>query len=252
MTRLVRDGAEDATVRVVLAHGAGAGLDSTFLQHFAEGLVARGALVVRFEFPYMERRRQGLRPPPDRLPVLLDTFRAVLGELGEPRRWCIGGKSMGGRIASMVADELGVAGLFCLGYPFHPPKQPDKLRTDHLAELRTPSLIVQGTRDPFGTEAEVASYRLSAAIRLLWLPDGDHSFAARRASGHSTAAHVTTALDAVAAFARDSCASPSRLSPGRSASSSASRGAGARPETGSARDRRSTTSRARRRPSPRS
>lgn len=210
MTRLVRDGAERAAARVVLAHGAGAGLDSAFMQHFAEGLAARGLYVVRFEFPYMERRRQGLRPPPDRAPVLLETFRAVLAELGEPARWCIGGKSMGGRIASMVADELGVAGLFCLGYPFHPPKQPHKLRTEHLARLRTPCLIVQGTRDPFGSEADVASYALSAAIRLLWLADGDHSFAARKGSGHSSAAHVEAALDAVAALAREVGARPAR------------------------------------------
>jgi uncharacterized protein len=206
VTRLVRDGSAGAPLRAVLAHGAGAGLDSAFMQHFADGLVGRGLQVVRFEFPYMERRRQGLRPPPDRLPVLLETFRAVLRELGEPQRWCIGGKSMGGRIASMVADELGVAGLFCLGYPFHPPKQPDKLRTAHLAELRTSTLIVQGTRDPFGTVADVASYRLSPAIEMLWLPDGDHSFAARKASGHSTAEHITTALDAVAELAREVCA----------------------------------------------
>lgn len=196
-----RDGPRRSERRLILAHGAGAGMDSEFMAKFAAGLAERGVYTVRFEFPYMERRRRdGSGGPPDRPEVLLQRFREIVSEVGKPERTCIGGKSMGGRIASMVADELGVRGVVCLGYPFHPLERPDKLRTAHLAELRTPTLIVQGTRDPFGTEAEIAAYTLSRALRLVYLPDGDHSFAPRRASGHTKAGHFTAALDAVTQF----------------------------------------------------
>jgi predicted alpha/beta-hydrolase family hydrolase len=89
---------------------------------------------------------------------------------------------MGGRMASLVADEVGVRGLVCLGYPFHPPGQPEKTRTAHLADLRTPTLIVQGTRDTLGSQEDVAGYALSPQIRLVWLADGDHSFKPRKSS----------------------------------------------------------------------
>jgi predicted alpha/beta-hydrolase family hydrolase len=107
---------------------------------------------------------------------------------------------MGGRIASLVADECGARGLVCLGYPFHPPGEPQKLRTAHLAGLRTPALIVQGTRDPFGTPDDVAGYRLAPGIRIVWLEDGDHSFKPRASSGHTEAEHLRTAVAAVAGF----------------------------------------------------
>lgn len=112
----------------------------------------------------------------------------------------IGGKSMGGRMASLVADELGVAGLICLGYPFHPPGKPDKLRTAHLAGLQTPTLICQGERDTFGQRAEVAGYDLSSAINFEWLPDGDHSFKPRKRSGFTEADNLAAAAAACAAF----------------------------------------------------
>jgi uncharacterized protein len=202
MTALRTTGSPRSKLRLILAHGAGAGMDSDFMANFADGLAERGAFVVRFEFPYMAARRKGQRKPPDRLPVLMQTWRDVVAEVGKPERTCIGGKSMGGRIASMVADELGVAGLVCLGYPFHPPGQPAKLRTEHLEKLRTKTLIVQGSRDAFGTEAEIATYALSKAIRIVSLPDGDHSLVPRRASGHTRAAHFQAALDAVEKFLR--------------------------------------------------
>ena len=118
----------------------------------------------------------------------------------------IGGRSMGGRVASMVADELHgrgeIAGLVCLGYPFHPPGKPDQLRTAHLVHLASPALIVQGERDEFGTRAEVDGYTLSPAIEILWLPDGDHSLTPRKSvSGFGYRDHVATTADAVVAFA---------------------------------------------------
>ena len=199
---MLSDGPDDATTALVLAHGAGAPMDSPFMAAFAEGLAGHGFRVFRFEFPYMAARRQGRRPGPDREPVLLDTWRTVAAHLPGERRLVIGGKSMGGRMASMVADELGVAGLVCLGYPFHAPGRADRPRIAHLQALRTPALIIQGTRDPFATPDEIASYGLSRSIQLHWVPDGDHDFKPRAASGRTQARNWAEAIQAVAAFAR--------------------------------------------------
>jgi hypothetical protein len=178
-------------------------MDSPFMAAFAEGLAARGYRVARFEFPYMAKRRHsGRKRPPDRANVLLDAWRAVIAELG-PERLVIGGKSLGGRIASMIADEAGVRGLACLGYPFHPPGRPENPRTDHLRHLRTPTLILQGARDPFGPPGEVDGYELSSAIRVHWLEDGDHGFKPRKASGRSERQNWDEAIEAVAAFVAD-------------------------------------------------
>jgi uncharacterized protein len=202
MVDFLFDGPEDGP-RVVLAHGAGAPMDSSSLNALAAGLAAEGLRVARFEFPYMRARRtEGRRPGPDREPVLLDTWRAAIAELGGAGSLVIGGRSMGGRMASMVADEAGARGLVCLGYPFHPPGQPGRTRTAHLEHLRTPTLIVQGTRDPFGTPEDVAGYRLAPAIRIVWLEDGDHSFKPRAASGRTEKQNLQEAIAAVAGFVR--------------------------------------------------
>lgn len=197
---VLADGPEGAAVTCVLAHGAGGPMDSPFMAFFAEGLAARSIRAVRFEFPYMAERRQGgRRRLPDRTPVLLDAWRAVLAGM-DPARTVIGGKSLGGRMASMIADEAGVCGLLCLGYPFHPPNTPDKPRVAHLRDLRTPTLILQGTRDPFGSREEVETYELSPAIRIHWLEDGDHSFKPRRSSGRSGEQALAEALEAAGGF----------------------------------------------------
>lgn len=160
----------------LFAHGAGAPMDHPWMTRVARGIAEGGVRVIRFEFPYMAARRtSGKRGAPDRQPVLLDTYRRVIEEAGGGEHVTIGGKSMGGRMASMVADEMGVRGLVCFGYPFHPPGQPEKLRTEHLEHLRTETLILQGTRDPFGTAEEVRTYRLSRTMRIEWLRDGGHS-----------------------------------------------------------------------------
>ena len=199
---LLADGPADAALTVVLAHGAGAPMDSPWMTTVARGLAGQGLRVVRFEFPYMaQRRTDGRRRPPDRTPALLAAWRAVAARF-DPARLVIGGKSMGGRMASMVADDLGVRGLVCLGYPFHPPGRPDRLRTEHLAQLRTPALVLQGERDPFGTRDEVAAYALSPAIRLAWLPGGNHDFTPPRASGRTGRQNLEEAIAAAAAFAR--------------------------------------------------
>lgn len=200
MADFLYDGPDDAPITVALAHGAGAPMDSAFMAAFAAGLAERGLRVVRFEFPYMARRRaEGTKRPPDRAPVLLDCWRAVIAELG-PERLVVAGKSMGGRMASLVADEMGAKGLVCLGYPFHPPGKPERLRTEHLESLKTPALILQGERDPFGRREEVAKYKLSRAIRVVWLPDGDHGLKPRKASGRTEAENWQTAIGEMADF----------------------------------------------------
>ena len=194
------DGPRRADTTIVLAHGAGAGFDSPSLEAITAGLAERGIRVARFEFPYMiARRRDGTRRPPDRQPVLLETWRSVIDQLGG-EGLVIGGKSMGGRIASMIADDAGVAGLVCLGYPFHPPGRPEKTRTEHLADLRTPALILQGERDRFGTPGDVAGYELSASITVEWLPDGDHDLAPRKRSGRTLEQNWNDAVEAIAGF----------------------------------------------------
>ncbi|MHC4079121.1 MAG: alpha/beta family hydrolase [Planctomycetota bacterium] len=186
---------------MVLAHGAGAPMDSEFLERMAGELAALEVRVVRFEFPYMaERRRTGKKRPPNSQNLLMSCWREVVAALGTAGQLVIGGKSMGGRIASMVADELGVRGLACLGYPFHPPGNPQKLRTAHLENLQTRTLIVQGERDSLGKPDEVETYPLSANIRLLWMPDGDHSLKPRKSSGRTEEENLVAAAAALAAF----------------------------------------------------
>ncbi|MEQ8666874.1 MAG: alpha/beta fold hydrolase [Rhodospirillales bacterium] len=190
---------------VILAHGAGAPMDSPFMQAFGEGMAARGIRAARFEFPYMAGRREsGKKRPPNPAGVLLDTWREAIADIGGPV--VVGGKSMGGRMASMIAAELEsegspVAGVACLGYPFHPPGQPDKMRVDHLMEITTPVLILQGTRDPFGTRDEVPGFGLPRRIAIEWLKDGDHGFKPRKASGLSEQDNWEQAMDLLAAFA---------------------------------------------------
>lgn len=194
---------------LLLAHGAGQGMTSPFFEKIVELLLAHGIAVARFEFDYMAARRDGgKRRPPPKMDVLLAEYGAALEELrsevGQDQPIVIGGKSMGGRAASMIADGLfagrAVAGLVCLGYPFHPPKKPESLRTAHLAEMRTPALIVQGERDPFGTREEVKGYPLSPSIRLSWTSDGDHDLAPRAKSGFTRTGNLASAADAIAAF----------------------------------------------------
>lgn len=197
------DGPTTADRTLVLAHGAGAPMDSPFMRIVAQEIAASGIRVARFEFPYMRRRREtGRRGAPDAPAVLLQSWRDAIGELGSPDRLIVGGKSMGGRIASLVADEAAVRGLVCLGYPFHPPGDPAKTRTRHLQALTTPTLIVQGERDSFGGREEVARYMLSREIRIEWIADGDHSFKPRKSSGRSEAENLRAAIELVVSFVR--------------------------------------------------
>jgi predicted alpha/beta-hydrolase family hydrolase len=205
MTDFLFDGPDNALVTILLAHGAGAPMDSASMTATAKALAAAGFRVARFEFAYMAARRSGQRKPPPRAESVQPEYVAAIDALEAKGKLIICGKSMGGRVASMIADQMlaagKIAGLLCLGYPFHPPEKPQQLRTAHLAQLRTPTLIVQGTRDPFGTPDEVAGYQLSKAIALLWLEDGDHDLKPRKKiSGYSAADHLKTMADRVAAW----------------------------------------------------
>jgi predicted alpha/beta-hydrolase family hydrolase len=187
--------------RAVLAHGAGAGKDHPFLARFAAALAERGVEVLRFDFPYMAAGRR----VPDRGPVLEAALAQVVAEEARDLPLFVGGKSMGGRIASQAAARgllPGVRGLFFLGYPLHPPGRPAQRRDAHLPNVGMPLLFVQGARDAFGDESEVAplAARLGAALHVV--PYADHSFAVRRKDGGDGPEVLEAAADAVAAWMR--------------------------------------------------
>ncbi|WP_137817272.1 alpha/beta family hydrolase [Pseudomonas sp. 2FG] len=192
-----------AEVCLILAHGAGAAMDSPFMQGMAERLATRGVAVLRFEFAYMAARRvDGRKRPPNPQAQLLEAWRQVYAQVRQEFSGpvAIGGKSMGGRMASLLADELGSAALVCLGYPFHAIGKVDKPRVAHLADLQTPTLMVQGERDAMGDRLTVAGYKLSVMIELLWLTAADHDLKPLKASGFTHEQHLDSAADAVAAF----------------------------------------------------
>lgn len=171
---------------LILAHGAGAPADSPFMDMLAESLADEGVTTVRFEFRYMAKRREdGRKRPPDRQPALLAQFEQLIAEIVEGtlagRPLFTGGKSMGGRMASLLAADPRLKGRFkgvlCFGYPFHPPGKPDRWRTDHFPDFWCPVLIVQGTRDPFGKPGEVSARRSTLSeAELVWLEGGNHDF----------------------------------------------------------------------------
>jgi len=196
---LINDPPGRSRCTLVLAHGAGAPMDTPFMETIAAGVAAGGVRVVRFEFPYMAQRRiDGKRRPPNRAPLLQATWKSVIASQKAPV--FIGGKSMGGRIASMVACDVAVEGVICLGYPFHPAGKPERLRIEHLQSMTVPTLIVQGQRDPMGNAAEVAGYDLSDRVQLHWLTDGDHSFKPRKSSGVPLEENLAEAVQVVTRF----------------------------------------------------
>lgn len=192
---------------LLLAHGAGAGMDSPFMEQLAEALARRDLRTLRFDFPYMaQARAEGRRRPPNPAPVLLEHWRAMVAtwRAAESGPLWLAGKSMGGRMASLLADELGAAGLVCLGYPFHPAGKPERLRTEHLATLATPTLIVQGERDALGTRTEVAGYALAPTLEVQWIATADHDLKPLKSSGLSQTQALVETAAWVAAFVRSS------------------------------------------------
>lgn len=202
----VVNGPETASSGFLFAHGAGAPMDSDFMETVANGLASRGVRVIRFEFPYMAKRRiDGKKRPPDRQPILVQSFVDALEAL--PRsvaKVYIGGKSMGGRMATLLtADTLAVeahdiAGCICFGYPFHAPGKPMGNRMDHFSSLVQPLLICQGTRDPFGGQEELARYSIPKKAKICWIEDGDHDLKPRKASGRTHSENIVNAIDRAA------------------------------------------------------
>ena len=191
-----------AAAVLVLAHGAGAGQKHPFMTATAKGLAARHISVVTFDFPYMRERRH----VPDKAPVLEAAFRDVINsarEWSETKDVFIGGKSMGGRMATHLGAQGldGLLGIVALGYPLHPPGRPDKPRTEHLPSIRVPVLIVQGERDTFGTPDELRPViaTMTANTTLHVVPGGDHSLAVRGRQKDEIFAGV---LDMLASFIR--------------------------------------------------
>lgn len=184
---------------VFLAHGAGAGMDSDFMGEVGRLLESIGLKVIAFNFPYMERiKQEGKRRPPDPMPKLMDAFRAVVqAHIKEGESFWLAGKSMGGRVASLLADELKPQGVFVFGYPFHPQGKPDTLRTEHLLEIETPIDIFQGTRDKLGAKEEVLTYNLPPQVRLHWCEDGDHDLKPRVRSGFTQQQHLQSVINVI-------------------------------------------------------
>ncbi len=201
---------------LILGHGAGAGQTHPFMVSFAEGLAARGLDVITFNFLYTEQGRRA----PDRGPRLEACYRAVV-ETARARRpdvaarpLLVGGKSMGGRIASQIAaapeedaaetgPELDVAGLVLLGYPLHPPGRPDRMRDAHLPRIGVPMLVVQGSRDTFGTPDELRPVLASLpTARLHVVEGGDHSLAIRRKSAPPREEIYATVMDEIVGWVR--------------------------------------------------
>ncbi|KAB0302933.1 alpha/beta hydrolase [Vibrio fortis] len=200
MNNWLIDGEEHSQYTFVFAHGAGAGMDHEFMQSVAKGLAFKGIRVIRFNFPYMIKRAEdGKRRPPDRAPKLLEAYQEVIEQV-DAQTLVIGGKSMGGRMASHLSEHEKVAGVACLGFPFHPPGKPDKYKGEHLAELSKACLILQGERDTFGKREEFPAFDLSDSVSVEFIPDGDHSFKPRKSSGHTEQQNIALAVEKLAKF----------------------------------------------------
>jgi predicted alpha/beta-hydrolase family hydrolase len=201
MNHLLLDGPLSGRRVLILAHGAGAAMDTPFMEAIASGCSGPELTVARFEFPYMaQRRKDGRRTPPDRMPKLEQAFREVCDSLQEARTLFIGGKSLGGRVASRISDSVGAKGLICLGFPFHPPGKPDLTRVEPLLALQTPTLILQGTRDPFGRPEEVEGYGLPKSIHVHWMEGGDHSLQPLKRSGRTAPQFWAEAAEKIGEF----------------------------------------------------
>ena len=208
MSKYLQDGKVGDPI-FIFAHGAGAGMTHPFMESMARAIAKGGIHVVRFNFPYMEKHlTDGRKRPPDRAPILLDVYREVIDDFYSDVPIFIGGKSMGGRMASLIAEKAEVSGLICLGFPFHPPGKPENFKGDHLQSLSIPSLIIQGERDTFGKRAEFQHFDLSKTIQTQFITDGDHSFKPRKSSGLTEHENLLRAAHLVQRFIKEqSCES---------------------------------------------
>ncbi|WP_372740022.1 alpha/beta family hydrolase [Neptunomonas sp.] len=182
--------------RVIFAHGAGAGMESDFMKMVSRYLAERGLQVIRFEFPYMKQRRiDGKKRPPDRADKLVTAFKDTIEQFAGDVPIYLAGKSMGGRIATMILQSSDAQACFVFGYPFHPVGKLLTTRTDHFWLLSKPVYVFQGERDPMGCKDEVAQYSLPPTVQIRWLPDGNHDLKPRKVSGFTQQEHIHSALD---------------------------------------------------------
>ena len=188
---------------VIFAHGAGADKSSAFMEDITKLLNKSDINVLRFNFNYMDKRlAENKRYPPQRMPVLLTCFDKLLTNIETSLPIFLMGKSMGGRVASSLAEKTNskLNGVICLGYPFHPQKQPEKLRLTPLQNTTQPTLIIQGDRDALGNQQEISTYRLSSLCTVYFLADGDHDLKPRVKSGYSHQQHKVTAVKEIVNF----------------------------------------------------
>ena len=226
-TSVIIEQAASPKAIVIFAHGAGADKSHEFMAKVSQHLVVRNISVLRFNFPYMDKRlADGKKRPPDRMPKLLPCFLNIINQLGEyftnvdatklaEIPLFIGGKSMGSRVAATITSETlagelkediklnqEIAGTFCLGYPFYPIGKPEKTRLAPLTERHKDNLIliVQGSRDKLGDEQAIESYNLPAQCQVTFLEDGDHDLKPRVKSGFTHAEHIQTAANAISEY----------------------------------------------------
>ncbi len=211
MINKIENNVKTPIAQIIFAHGAGADMHHDFMVQITALLNQANINVLRFNFPYMDRRAEtGKRYPPDRMPKLLDCYRDVITELHNRKHanaalpLFIGGKSMGSRVAATLAgqDDISalITGVFCLGYPFHPAKKLEKLRLEPLQLTQKPVFIVQGERDSLGSQLEIVDYKLSLLCQCVFLADGDHSLKPRVKSGFTHQQHIESAVQAIVAF----------------------------------------------------
>lgn len=185
----------------IFAHGAGANKDSDFMRDMTIALLELNIQVVRFDFPYMLKAVEtGKRYPPNKMSVLQDDFANIITRRDRSLPLFIGGKSMGGRVATMLNDYNEVNGIICFGYPFHPPGKPEKKRTSHLYDFDSPLLILQGERDTFGKKSEIDSYQLPDSIDIIYLTSADHSFKPLKSSQLTLGQHIQSAAKSTLDF----------------------------------------------------
>jgi predicted alpha/beta-hydrolase family hydrolase len=208
MTEQIFDSVDDAKALVIFAHGAGADMEHQYISHLAKALNMQQLNVLRFNFPYMDKRKlDGKRRPPDRMPKLLSCYEQLLTDIESPLPIFIAGKSMGGRVAATLASTCGkqAKGVICLGYPFHPIKQPEKLRLEPLQDTQLPILILQGERDALGSKADIAKYTISNLCELVYFADGDHDLKPRIKSGFTHQQHIDKAVAQIKRFIDEQC-----------------------------------------------
>ncbi|MEW6992437.1 alpha/beta family hydrolase [Colwelliaceae bacterium 6441] len=196
----------NASALVIFAHGAGADKSSAFMNEISRLLNDENINVLRFNFNYMDKRlADQKRYPPERMPKLIACFESVLDTIDSQLPIFLAGKSMGGRVAATMAENSldNVKGVMCLGYPFHPQKQPEKLRLAPLQQTTLPVLIIQGERDALGSKKEISAYEISGLCQITFLADGDHNLKPRVKSGYNHQQHLQSAVNAMTGFILD-------------------------------------------------